>query len=108
MFLKYWRYRMVASTRMKILHLIVGVGLFAACSDSGSANLGPDPTTQFASVSVGLLHTCALTTSGQAYCWGWREKGQLGNGGTIDSDVPAAVHGDLTAMATERAAPGWS
>jgi alpha-tubulin suppressor-like RCC1 family protein len=25
---------------------------------------------QFSSVSVGLVHTCAVTTSGAAYCWG--------------------------------------
>lgn len=32
----------------------------------------------FASVSVGLAHSCALTTDGTAYCWGSNESGQLG------------------------------
>lgn len=32
----------------------------------------------FASVAVGGAHTCALTTSGAAWCWGRGEFGQLG------------------------------
>jgi len=32
------------------------------------------------SVSAGMTHTCAVTTAGDAYCWGQNESGQLGIG----------------------------
>lgn len=34
--------------------------------------------TDVAAVSVGSAHTCAIVTSGQVYCWGQWESGQLG------------------------------
>lgn len=46
-------------------------------------------------VSTGWGHTCALMNSGRAKCWGDNELGQLGNGGTTDSLVPATVNGPL-------------
>jgi hypothetical protein len=52
----------------------------------------------FAAVSAGGLHTCGLTTGGEAYCWGWNAEGQLGLG-TSDQQAhgtPAAVAGGLT------------
>jgi alpha-tubulin suppressor-like RCC1 family protein len=48
----------------------------------------------FASVSAGSSgHSCGVTTSGAAYCWGWNFYAQLGNGTRTDSNVPAAVSG---------------
>ena len=43
------------------------------------------------SIAAGYDHTCALTTTGQAYCWGWNQYGQLGNNSTANSLTPAAV-----------------
>lgn len=50
----------------------------------------------FASVSAGGSHTCAVTTTGAAYCWGANRTGKLGNGSTEQSVVPVAVSGGLT------------
>jgi alpha-tubulin suppressor-like RCC1 family protein len=51
---------------------------------------------RFASISAGLgLHACGLTATGEAYCWGWNEDGQLGNGTKTSSKVPVAVTGGL-------------
>lgn len=44
-----------------------------------------------AMVSAGAYHTCGPDTVGRAYCWGWGEFGELGNGSTSDSTVPVAV-----------------
>ncbi|HEX7050965.1 MAG TPA: Ig-like domain-containing protein [Longimicrobiales bacterium] len=54
------------------------------------------------SVSGGGLHTCALTASGQAYCWGRNGYGQLGAEPSIHGTTPVRVSGDrtFTALAT--------
>ncbi|WP_242336198.1 MULTISPECIES: Ig-like domain-containing protein [unclassified Anaeromyxobacter] len=41
-------------------------------------------------------HTCGLTASGKAYCWGENELGQVGDDSTIDRFAPSAVAGDLS------------
>lgn len=52
----------------------------------------------FAELARGVFssHACGLTTSGQAYCWGWGRT--LGDGGTQNAPVPTpvAVAGGLT------------
>ena len=50
----------------------------------------------FQSVSAGSKHTCGVTMSGAAYCWGSNNTGQLGNGSNTRSNVPVAVSGMLT------------
>ena len=42
-------------------------------------------------IVAGFSYTCALDTSGAAYCWGLNSSGQLGNGGTTQSLVPVTV-----------------
>jgi alpha-tubulin suppressor-like RCC1 family protein len=42
------------------------------------------------SVSAGGDSACAIE-GGMAYCWGWNQNGQLGDGTTADSAVPVAV-----------------
>ena len=47
----------------------------------------------FTSISASQTHTCGLTSSGAAYCWGINQVGALGNSTTISSYTPVAVLG---------------
>lgn len=49
---------------------------------------------QFAMISAGSQHSCGVTTSGAAYCWG--AAGLLGNASGTGSGTPVAVDGGLT------------
>ena len=50
----------------------------------------------FSSISAGASHTCALATTGQAYCWGYGGDGALGNNSALGSRIPLAVQGGLS------------
>ena len=46
---------------------------------------------QFVAVTLGDGHSCALTLSGVAYCWGQNDLGQVGDGTRIDRATPVRV-----------------
>jgi alpha-tubulin suppressor-like RCC1 family protein len=48
---------------------------------------------QFAQISAGTEHTCAVTTAQKAYCWGSDLFRQLGNGTTSSRSAPVPVAG---------------
>ena len=51
----------------------------------------PPAGVTFNSVSPGYSHTCATTTAGTVYCWGFNNLGQLGDGSTTNRSVPVQV-----------------
>lgn len=57
----------------------------------------------FSQLEAGSSHTCAVTTAGVAYCWGYGGLGQLGNGKLLNRFTPRAVK---TTVHFRRVAPG--
>ncbi len=45
----------------------------------------------FSAIAAGQYHSCALDQDGAAYCWGYGNKGQIGNNDRSDQDVPEAA-----------------
>jgi alpha-tubulin suppressor-like RCC1 family protein len=63
----------------------------------GSASVTIGLSLAFPAADGGYSHTCSLTTSGQAYCWGLNTDGQLGSGIVSSSSaVPILVAGGHT------------
>ncbi|MBI2235192.1 MAG: hypothetical protein HYU57_09490, partial [Micavibrio aeruginosavorus] len=58
-----------------------------AGGDQAFATQESTAATNWASVSAGVDHTCAVKTNGTLYCWGADGNGQLGNGATTGNQV---------------------
>jgi alpha-tubulin suppressor-like RCC1 family protein len=86
------------------------LGGATGCRDEAAAPTGPaaEPAAATAAAAAGLSfrlvsagsdHTCGVTTTDQAYCWGYNgfsgAGGQLGDGTTIRRLKPVAVSGGL-------------
>jgi len=66
--------------------------------DSGVVSSNPSPVLVagghvFTTLRAGLSHTCAIDSSGMAFCWGWNAFGQLGDGTFTDRLAPVPVAG---------------
>lgn len=48
----------------------------------------------FTAIDGGGLHTCAVATDGQMWCWGLGDGGALGRAGAAGTNAPAPVDGD--------------
>lgn len=55
---------------------------------SSAALALPEPAVE---VAAGSSHACARTASGEVYCWGENQWGQLGDGSLEDRDAPVHV-----------------
>ena len=44
-------------------------------------------------MDVGFFSPCAALSNGTAMCWGWNAYGQVGNGSTVNPNVPTLVSG---------------
>jgi alpha-tubulin suppressor-like RCC1 family protein len=72
---------------------------FAGKLGNGTTNAsGLSPTLvagghSFATLSTSGNHSCAVTTAGATYCWGFNNFGQLGDGTTTEQRVPTLVGG---------------
>ena len=77
---------------MKPTTFVLAALVLAACGEATA----PRADLLFKQVSAGYSHTCGVTTSGAAYCWGDGFNGKLGNGSTTGTSSPVAVAGGLT------------
>ena len=49
-----------------------------------------------AKLTAGDSHTCALTSDGEMYCWGYNSLGQVGDGTNTTQVLPVKVRGVLS------------
>jgi alpha-tubulin suppressor-like RCC1 family protein len=52
--------------------------------------------TDWANLSAGGSHTCAIKTNGTLFCWGYNSQGEFGDNSTTNSLVPVPASIDLT------------
>ena len=64
---------------------VCAVGYFT-CTDSPNHLVGVASTATTTDDAY-----CAVLTSGGVDCWGWNDRGQLGDGSTTNSDIPSPV-----------------
>lgn len=95
--------RRLANGAVPAAILLAATVFIAACRDA--TGLGSTGGLGFKQISAGWDHTCALTASGDAYCWGANAAGQLGDSSTTMSSVPVKVVGGLTFASVS---VGWS
>jgi len=72
------------------------LGFPPALRDSSRTLPTAVPGFAFVTMALGMYHTCGLTSGGQAYCWGFNDAGQLGDGSTTSSPSPVPVAASAT------------
>ena len=75
-------------------------GAVQPCPGYPDARCAPSPAAvpgglRFTAISSANYHTCALTGSREAFCWGLNGDGSFGNGTDADSRTPVRAAGEL-------------
>ena len=76
-----------------------GFAFIGLSLSAGAGITAQDTDLTFTSLTAGAVHTCAITMTGAAYCWGSNYAGQLGNESPEppgSSSTPVPVAGDIT------------
>ncbi len=76
--------------------LLVALAIILLSSASGQFNeVSAQGALQFTQISAGEQHTCGITSTGKAYCWGNGLYGQLGDGDIDNKNTPTPVSSSL-------------
>ncbi len=95
-------------TRRLLFPLYLGLVLGGGCTTSSTSATSDVPAPEakeeaagegFISVGSGYTHGCALHSSGQVFCWGRNEQGQVGAEGSYKRTEPTPVMGITDAEA---------
>ena len=83
--------------------LVVAGAVPSSAALTTTTDNGPDSFTAsewelFVSLVGGLEHSCGVNDEGVVWCWGRNDKGQLGDGSTVDHEVPVGVSGLSTVV----------
>jgi len=76
-------------------------------SSATPVNVSLPPGTKVTAIAAGSLHSLALTSTGAVLAWGFNTDGELGDGGTVNSDVPVTVKLPAGTRVTAIAAGGY-
>lgn len=77
------------------LGLGTGQNLLLAAAGGVTVTIRATSERRFVEVSASLRHSCAISSIGQAFCWGDNETGQLGDGTLTPRTTPVAVQTGL-------------
>lgn len=83
----------------RILWRVVPFLFLAGCLGDNTIILPPIPEVQYQLIQAGSFHTCGITTTGQATCWGANSAGQLGVGDFQPRYQPEMVRQGTVAFA---------
>ena len=91
--------------RSRVLLPLILLAVSLGCREDVESPTAPDSpaaldamatsSLSFSQVSAGYWHACGLTSDNRAYCWGWNQYGQVGDGTTIPRLAPVPVGGNL-------------
>lgn len=73
-----------------------GRNSFGQLGTGGNATSVPTPVsprnlTDVVSLAAGAASTCAVTSAGRVWCWGWGAQGELGNATRLSSKTPVMI-----------------
>jgi alpha-tubulin suppressor-like RCC1 family protein len=78
-----------ASTGLGPTDVVVTSGIHGTTTCSGCFSYESNPV--LVAIAAGLQHTCGLTNTGAAYCWGFNDSGQLGTGSSTQPSIALPV-----------------